>query len=480
MQQLNRTTYPNNKLRPLKIIQFGGGNFLRAFCDNFIQIANDKLGFNGNVEVVQYIGAELGDLINKQNGLYHLVLQGIKDGNPSREISLIDCISLALNPNENYEKYLALATEDEVRYIISNTTEAGIVFDANDTSVELPAVSFPGKLTQLLYARYQFVNGDLKKGYIILPCELIEDNGIALKEICLRYANMWQLPLDFISWLVNGNYFTSTLVDRIVSGYPHGDNELLSQLPYQDELVVVGETFASWVIAGASEVADELIFNNQLFNVKLVDSLDAYRQLKVRLLNAVHTAMVPVAYLYGIGDVKSATEDKLVASYLAQLIHAEIIPTLSVSKEEAENFATEAMSRFANPYVKHLLMSIALNSTSKYATRDLPIVKDYQAIFAKPPKCLTFALAAMIIFYRGKRGNEDITLNDTPAVLDLFANEWSANHSNIEQLVKNILSATTIWGENLANNQLLCSKVVEFVNSILANGIAQSLEEVIK
>lgn len=480
MQQLNRTTYPNNKLRPLKVIQFGGGNFLRAFCDNFIQIANEQLEFNGNVALIQYVGADLGELINKQNGLYHLVLQGIKDGKPSREISLVDSISQAINPHSNYDRYLELAKEQEIRYIISNTTEAGIVFDAKDTSVSTLANSFPGKLTQLLYARYQFVNGDLTKGYIILPCELIEDNGKALKEICLRYANMWQLPLDFIDWVISANYFTSTLVDRIVSGYPHDDRKLLSQLPYQDELVVVGETFASWVIAGADEVADELIFNKPLFNVKLVESLDAYRQLKVRLLNAVHTAMVPVAYLYGIDDVKSAIENPLISNYLTQLIQAEIIPTLSVSKEEAEDFAAEVMARFANPYVKHLLMSIALNSTSKYVTRDLPIVREYQSIFGNPPKCLTLALAAMIVFYRGKRGEEDIALNDSHAVLDLFANEWLVNQNDVAQLVKNILSATAVWGENLADNQLLCGKVIELVNSILDNGIEHTVGEIIK
>lgn len=479
MQQLNRTTYSNTTLRPLKVIQFGGGNFLRAFCDNFVQIANEQLNFNGNIAIVQYIGAALGEQINQQDGLYHLVLQGMKDGQPSREISLIDSVTKVINPNNDYAEYLALSQEPEVRYIISNTTEAGIVFDANDDTIDKPAVSFPAKLTQLLYARYQFTNGDMTKGYILLPCELIEDNGKALQEICLRYANLWQLPLEFIAWLVGANHFTSTLVDRIVSGYPKDDSELLAQIPYQDELVVVGETFASWVIAGADKVADELVFNNPLFNVKLVDSLDAYRQLKVRLLNAVHTALVPVAYLCGIDDVKTSTENPLIARFLTQLITAEIIPTLSVSQEEAETFAGEVMARFANPYVKHLLMSIALNSTSKYVTRDLPIVNDYQAIFASVPKCLSFALAALIVFYRGKRGNEEIALNDTPQSLELFATQWSLNGHDVKALVKNILADSNVWGSNLAENKILLIQVTEFVENILANGIENAVQGVL-
>lgn len=479
MQQLNRTNQPNTKLRPLKVIQFGGGNFLRAFCDNFIQIANNELNFNGNIAIIQYISATLGEQIRKQDGLYHLVLQGMKDGKPFREIQLIDSVTTVVNPHDDYDQFMALAHCEDVRYIISNTTEAGIVFAATDDSINKPAVSFPAKLTQLIFARYQAVQGDMSKGYIILPCELIEDNGKVLQEICLRYANLWQLPYEFIVWMVTANHFTSTLVDRIVSGYPKDDSELLAQIPYHDELVVVGETFASWIIAGADKVADELVFNNPRFNVKLVNSLDAYRQLKVRLLNAVHTALVPVAYLYGIDDVRTATENPLIARFLTQLINAEIIPTLSVSKDEAEGFAREVMARFANPYVKHMLMSIALNSTSKYVTRDLPIVNDYQAIFASAPKCLSLALAALIVFYRGKRGNQEIALNDTPQALELFANNWSANSHDFTALVHNILSATTVWGCNLAENKSLVTQVTEFVANIMKDGVEATLKGVL-
>lgn len=478
MQQLNRNNY-HTQLRPTKVIQFGGGNFLRAFCDNFIQIANDELNFNGNITVIQYVSPSLGTIINNQQGLYHLVLQGIKNGETIRDIYIIDSITQAVNPNLEHDKFLALAQEPDVRYILSNTTEAGIIFDATDDSVDKPANSFPAKLTQLLYARYQYTNGNEDKGFIILPCELIEDNGSVLKEICIKYAQLWSLSAAFVEWLNNANYFTSTLVDRIVSGYPKDDTKLISELQYQDELTVVGEPYASWIISGAEKIASELIFNNQRFNVKLVPDLAPYRQLKVRLLNAVHTAMVPVAYLCGIDDVRSATEHKLVAKFLDILINNEILPTVEVSKSEAEDFAKEVMARFANPYVKHLLMSIALNSTAKFVARNLPIIKDYQAKFAQVPNQLSFALASLIIFYRGIRNNETISLNDNPSILEFFATTWSDKELSTKDIVYKILSNDKIWQESLAHNTELLSSVTNHVTQILNNGMLKALEEII-
>ena len=478
MLELNRTSYSAPK-RPIKVIQFGAGNFLRAFCDAMIQGANQEYNFNGNVAIVEYMGAELVKQINKQNGLYQLVLQGLLDGKPTRETQIIDSISLAINPDQDYVQFLALAAEPDVRYVISNTTEAGIVFDANDDVLAKPAKSFPAKLTQLLFARYQWTKGAPDKGFIILPCELIEDNGIILKQICLQYAKLWKLEDGFINWLATANYFCSTLVDRIVTGYPKNDDTLLNSLPYADKLVVVAEPYYSWIISGADAIKNELIFNQAQFNVKLVADLAPYRQLKVRLLNAVHTALVPVAYLLGIDEVRLATEDKLIGQFLTKLIENEIIPTLAVTEVEAKQFASEVMQRFANPYIVHLLMSIALNSVSKFVARDLPIIKDYQQKFNQAPDALSLALAALLVFYRGKRGNEIIGLNDNSEILDFCQQVWSSNELTIEQKVQKLLQNSLLWGEDLSRNVQLMNAVSAQVEIIVNQGMPVAVKELL-
>lgn len=476
--QLNRTTHPATK-RPLKVIQFGGGNFLRGFCDAMIMQLNRRGDFNGNVAVVEYMGSELANTINQQQGLYQLVLQGLVAGTATRETELIDCISLAINPAQDFVKYLALAAEPEVRYIISNTTEAGIVFDESDDSLIKPGKTFPAKLTQLLFARYQIYNGAKDKGFILLPCELIEDNGVALREICNRYAQLWRLESGFIQWLNNANHFCSTLVDRIVTGFPRGDQALLAGLPYEDRLVVVAEPYSAWVISGAEAIKAELIFNQSSLNVKLVEYLAPYRQLKVRLLNAVHTALVPLAYLLGINEVRVATEDPLLNRYLQQLIEREIIPTLAVSEKEAQNFAAEVIERFANPYIVHLLMSIALNSIAKFVARDLPIIKDYWSKYSQIPPRLALALAALLVFYRGKRGDELIELNDNPLILQFCAKIWQDESLTVDEKIYQLLESDLLWGENLAANSVLLDSVSGYVRVIIEDGVAAALKGIL-
>ncbi len=479
MQQLNRSNHPTTS-RPLKVIQFGGGNFLRAFADAMIGQANQELDFNGNVAVVEYMGAQLATTINQQQGLYQLVIQGLVEGQPRRETRIIDSIALAVNPEQDFVKFLALAAEPQVRYIISNTTEAGIVFDGNDDQLIKPGKSFPAKLTQLLFARYQIFNRAVDKGMIILACELIEDNGAVLKEICLRYARLWQLGNDFIDWLNTSNYFCSTLVDRIVTGFPHGDQELLDSLPYADQLVTVAEPYYSWVITGAETIKDELIFNHPQFNVKLASDLAAYRQLKVRLLNAVHTALVPVAYLSGIDEVRLSLENPLLKRYIQQLINNEIIPTLAVPTKEAQAFEAEVLERFANPYIVHFLMSIALNSIAKFVARDLPIIEDYQQKYSQPPQTLAFALAALLVFYRGQRGNEPIALNDDSEVIQIFQRVWGDGELALSLQVQQLLANSRLWGKDLSTNLLLLKTVTQQVTQIFDKGITLALTEVLQ
>lgn len=479
MMDLNRNNYVTYT-RPIKVIQFGAGNFLRAFCDMMVQQANQSCNFNGNIAVVEYITAELANQINKQDGLYQLVLQGLVNNIPVRETRVVDSISAAINPKVDYMRFMDLAREPEVRYIISNTTEAGIIFDDSDDDLLNPAKSFPAKLTQLLFARYQFTKGNVNKGFIILPCELIEDNGVVLKKICLKYAELWKLETKFIHWLEVANYFCSTLVDRIVTGFPVNDNKLLVSLPYEDKLVVVAEPYHSWVISGAEHIQDELIFNQSIFNVKLVTDLAPYRQLKVRLLNAVHTAIVPVAYLLGFNEVRLATEDKLVSQFITKLVDDEIIPTLAVTETEARIFANEVMQRFANPYIVHLLISIALNSISKFVARDLPIIKDYQQKFNKIPNALSFSMASLLVFYSGKRSNEIIMLNDDSVILDFCKQVWGYSDATISQKVQQLLQNFVLWGEDLSLNTQLKIEVSKWVDIIINKGITSAVEELLK
>lgn len=478
---LNRSIKTNTTKRPIKVIQFGGGNFLRAFADYLIQECNENYDFNGNVAIVQYVSPEMAQQINQQDGLYHLILQGLNDGVANQEIKLIDSVSYALNPHQDYISFLALAAEPQARYIISNTTEAGIVFDPVDDSLTKPATSFPAKLTQLLFARYQWVKGNPEQGYIILPCELIEQNGIELQKLCLRYAELWSTSPEFKQWLLEANCFCSTLVDRIVPGFPHNDPELLQKLGCEDKLAVVAEPYYSWVIEGAAAVADELIFNRPQFNVKLVEDLTPYRQLKVRLLNGVHSALVPVAYLSGIDTVRDATENDLLRQYLEQLIATEIIPTLSVNSVEAKEFATEVMVRFANPYIEHRLMSIALNSIAKFVTRDLPIILDYQRIYARVPVCLSLALAGLLVFYRGIRAEQKIELNDAPEVLAIFVSAWQnyTTLADLRPLLLDLLGNQTLWGLDLTLHPQFCDAVIRDCEKILTVGMKKAVEDVL-
>ena len=473
---LNRHNVAVAELRPIKVIQFGAGNFLRAFAEYLIQSANEHFGFNGNVAIVQYVSPHGALQINQQDGLYTLLLQGIKDGVAVQEKQIIDCVTQAINPNLDYQAFLALADLPEVRYIISNTTEAGIVFNPADKFSDSPASTFPAKLVQLLYRRFTSVKGDVSKGFIILPCELIENNGLCLKQICAQYADLWELGNDFTLWLENANHFCSTLVDRIVPGFPKN----VPELGYEDKLLTMAEQYYSWIIADAEKIKDELIFNQEEFNVKLVRDLTVYRDLKVRILNGTHSALVPVAYLLGIDTVREAVEDHRVGKFIRQLIFNEIIPTIKIEAHECEEFANDVLERFANPFIEHRLMSIALNSLAKFKTRDLPIILDYQAQFKRVPMHLALSLAALLVFYRGSfAGREQIDLADDAQFISYFKTKWEqfALDQDVEKLTNQLLNNEQVWGINLSKNIQLQEVVSNYVGKILDGGLVNLVEE---
>ena len=479
MQQLNENV-KNKQVYPEKVLQFGEGNFMRAFVDWKIDLLNQKTDFNGSVVVVQPIEHGLVNRLNEQDGLYTLYLQGIKNGEAIKEHSVIQSISRGLDLMTDYDEYLKVAENPELRFIFSNTTEAGIAYDESDQLTDKPQKTFPGKLTAFLYHRYQTFQGDPNKGFILIPCELIEQNGQKLKEIVLRYAEQWDLGADFINWIHEGNTFCNSLVDRIVPGYPKDTiEEITEELGYRDELVVVGEQYHLWVIEGPEWIQDEFPVDQTGLNVLFVEDLTPYRTMKVRILNGAHTAMTPVAYLYGLETVREAIEHDVTGQFVNDLIEQEIIPILDLPSDETKKFANDVIERFLNPFVKHYLMDISLNSISKYQTRNLPSLLDYVNQKHALPKRIVFSLAALLLFYEGRRGEEIIQISDDEHILECFQKQWSTydgSKESIMNIVTNILDKQTYWGQNLNEVPGLRDLVADYLFEIKTKGIQNAIK----
>lgn len=481
--KLNRELYKNHKSYPVKVIQFGEGNFLRAFVDWQIDKMNKEADFNGSVAVVQPLEGGLIHMLNEQDCLYTLYLQGIQNGKATKTHTVIDCIDRAVDPYKDYNKYLELAEIPSVRFIISNTTEAGIVFENDDKLEGGCQNGYPSKLTALLYHRFKTFNGALDKGLNIIPCELIDRNGEKLKEIVLKYAEIWNLGDEFITWINTANTFFCSLVDRIVPGYPRDTiEEVRTELGYDDNLVDVGEVFHLWVIEGPQCLKKELPIEKAGLNVKIVDDMTPYRTRKVRILNGPHTAMVPVAYLYGLETVGETVDHEIMGQYVRELIFDEIVPTLDLPHDELVQFGNDIIERFQNPYVKHYLMSIALNSMSKYKTRDLPSLTEYLKRKGELPRKLVFSLAALIEFYKGKRGNEDIKLADDEHILELYKNLWSecdGSESGLKTLVTKVLAYDRNWGMDLNEIEGLTQAVTDNLILIEKAGMKEAVKSVL-
>jgi len=481
--KLTKELYKGFKTYPEKVIQFGEGNFLRGFVDWQIDKMNEEADFNGSAVVVQPQEGGLVDMLNEQDGLYTLYLQGVQNGEAVKTHKIINSVSRGINPYRDYNEYLKLGENPEIRFIVSNTTEAGIAFDENDKLNEGCQKSYPGKLTALLYHRFVTFNGDSNKGLIIIPCELIDRNGEKLKEIVLKYAEIWNLGDDFVNWINEDNTFCCSLVDRIVPGYPRDTiDEVRAELGYDDNLVDVGEIFHLWVIEGPQSIKNELPIEKAGLNVKVVDDMTPYRTRKVRILNGPHTAMVPVAYLYGLETVGESVDHEVIGKYVHDLIYDEIIETLDLPHEELVEFADAIIERFQNPYVKHYLMSIALNSMSKYKTRDLPSLTEYLKRKGELPKKLVFSLAALIEFYKGKRGNENIELSDDEDILELYNTLWSnfdGTKEGLNEIVTSVLAYEKNWGMNLNDIPNLTQEVTKYLESIESLGIKEAIKEVL-
>lgn len=481
--RLNKETYKEFKQYPEKVLQFGEGNFLRAFVDWQIDKMNKKTGFNGSIVVVQPIEFGLVDKLNEQDGLYTLYLQGMNEGRAIEEHSVINSISRGINPYTQHAEYLKIAENPELRFVFSNTTEAGIAYDENDKLEDSPQKSFPGKLTALMYNRFKAFSGDKNKGLIIIPCELIDRNGDKLKEMILKFAKLWNLEEGFTIWINESNTFCSTLVDRIVPGYPRDTiKEITEELGYEDNLVNIGEHFHLFIIEGPKWIENEFPVTKAGLNVKFVEDMTPYRTRKVRILNGSHTSLVPVSYLYGLNTVAESVEHEVMGKFIKDTIYEEIIPTLDLPEEELKYYAEVVLERFMNPFVKHYLMSISLNSMSKFETRDLPSLLEFIKIKGELPKRLVFSLAALIEFYKGKRGEEIIKLSDDEDVLELYKTAWDKCNGSelaLRNVVTTVLKYKKVWKMDLNEVQGLAEAVAHYLINIEKIGIHEALKEVL-
>ena len=418
-----------NKIqRTEKVIQFGEGNFLRGFVDWILQILNEKTDFNASAVVVQPIENGMCDMLSAQDCVYNLVMRGLKNGEPVQQIKTIDSISRTVNPYKDFDDFLELAHNADACVIVSNTTESGIEYVDTDEMTMKAKVSFPAKVTQLLYERFKLGY----KGFIFLPCELIDKNGEILKSVILKYIEKWNLGDDFKNWVVNENVFCNTLVDRIVTGYPRTEK---FDLPFDDKMIDTCELFHLWVIEGPDSIVDVIPFDKSGLNIILTNELEKYRTRKVRILNGAHTSMIPYALLSGVETVGDCMNNENLSAYIKHCVYNEIIPTLDLPSDELKSYADDVFERFNNPFIRHECASIALNSVSKFKVRVLPSILEFEKRYGKLPEGLMFSFAKLIEFYK-----TDMT-NDAADVCEFM------KKSSVEEILAN----ENLWGENLSH-----------------------------
>ncbi len=501
MHNLNRSSLADGKLnveasaasslKPVRILQIGDGNFLRAFADWMIDVTNGAGLFNGEVIVAQPLARGIADLMNAQEGLFTVLLRGVQNGVAVDSRRVVSCVKNTLNPYSQWGTLLETAQDASLRFVISNTTEAGIAYvEESFVAGQCPA-NFPAKVTALLLARFTALGGTAQSGLVFLPCELIEANGTKLRNYVLQFAEAWKLSAEFVAWVTDHNVFCNTLVDRIVPGFPAAEaEELYAQLGYADPLMVAAEPFLLWVIEGPAEItqtlAEELPLHKAGLDVVWTSDLQPYRTRKVRILNGAHTASSLAAFSAGLDTVKSMTEDPVVAKYLNTVMFDEIVPFVPLPDAERLAYAETIMERFANPHIRHELISIALNSVSKWQVRVLPTVKDYIAKHGEAPAGLAFSLAALLNFYHGKfvdggdyegmRQGRPYPIRDNADLLAILNAAWQ-DAGDINSVVMTLLADTRLWGEDLTKLAGLAQQTSTSLARIKAVGVKDAMAE---
>ncbi|MCL2743360.1 MAG: tagaturonate reductase [Planctomycetaceae bacterium] len=464
---------------PLRIVQFGEGNFLRAFIGWMIQHLNDKGLFSGSIRIVEPLPHGTGDTLNEQNGLYTVLLRGLENGQVVERAQVISCVEGSFNSYRDWDSVLALARLESLQFIFSNTTEAGIEYKP-EPKLETTPGTFPAKLTAFLFERFQ-TGGS---GLWIIPCELIERNASCLKQYVLQYAADWNLGTGFIDWVEKENRFVNTLVDRIVAGYPKSEDEALRlRLGYDDKLLVAGEPFHFFALEAPDSLEQVLPLRQSGLDVVLTDDITPYRMRKVFLLNGGHTSAALAAFLSGLDFVDEMVGDELFNRFLRDLLYEEVLPTIELPEQEKTEYLEAVLERFANPFAKHRLHSITLNSVSKWKVRVLPsFLKAYKKT-GKLPKRLAFSLAALLVFYentngKGKRNRGlPYEILDDIEIVNYFETLWKEH--NIGQLVRKVLSRTDFWGSDLNEIDSLASTLVWFISMMKADGVRYALERIL-
>lgn len=485
MEQLNAVKAPAAQ-RPVKVLQFGEGNFLRAFVDYFIDIANEKGDFNGSIVLVKPI--EMGTLFpafKEQDYRYTVMLRGLVDGEKVEQSRIITSVSDAVDAYAQYDAYAAYAKCETLRYIVSNTTEAGIVLDECDQLELCPPRTYPGKLCKFLYERAEHFGYAEDKGLVILPVELIDDNGIQLRRCVKALAKVWNLGEKFEQWLDNACVFTSTLVDRIVTGYPRGEAEAIwEKMGYVDNIIVTAEPFGLWVIESAKDISDELPLSKIGLPVVFTDNQKPYKQRKVRILNGAHTSFVPAAFQCGYDIVLDAMNDPMILSFMQKTLYDEVIPTLTLPKDDLLAFAEAVTGRFKNPFIKHALMAICLNSVSKWRARCMPSLLIYVQNEGKLPEHLTFSLASLMALYHGgklvdgklecQRNGQPYQLQDDADVLEFFA---ATSQLPAAEQVARFVGNEKFFGPELDKVPGLKEQVAADLTAILERGMRAVMAE---
>ena len=473
--------------RPIRVVQFGEGNFLRAFVDYMIDIANEKGVFDGNVAIVKPIAFGSLENFHKQNNNYTVVLRGKENGQTVEEKRVITCVEQVVDCTQDLEGFLQLAELDSLRFVVSNTTEAGITLDENDHFEGLPE-TYPGKLTKFLYQRYQVYSGAADKGLILLPVELIEHNGKKLKQCVLALIRIWNLPAEFARWVEENCVFCTTLVDRIVTGYPRDKAaEICEKLGYTDLLLDVCEPFALWVIESEKDISKELPLDQIGLPVVFTDNLKPYRDRKVRVLNGAHTGSVLAAYLCGQSIVRDCMHDPVIGQFFRRVVLEEIVPQVQLPEQEVLEFAASVFERFENPFIDHALLSISLNSVSKWKARVLPTFRDHFEAKKELPKLITFSFAALLAFYRSSDLRQDglyakrydgteYVIHDDAAVLAFFAEN---SKKTDEAYVAAIAANTAFWGEDMTAYPDFTQTVTCWLQALQADPV-QAVEKVLK
>lgn len=469
MQETKPQLYQECK-RPTKVLQFGEGNFLRAFIGDYVHELNERSQFNGGIAVIQPIREGMLTELRKQGGAYTLFLNGMLNGRQIQEKKRISNITEMVNPYEDHDSYKKLAQLADIKFIFSNTTESGITFNETDKLEDAPPTSFPAKLTQLLWLRYIHFGGSPSVGLYIIPCELINNNGFTLKEIIFRYIKLWELEDSFSLWVEEAITFCNTLVDRIVPGYPSENTTFFKQqLDYNDSLMVTAEPFFLWVIEGDEALSSSLGIDHVNADIRVVDDLQAYRTQKVRILNGAHTAMVPLSLMIGHKTVSDLFTSKFTKEFLETIVKDEIAPTIEIDRSILNQFVEAVFDRFNNPFLKHYLASIALNSISKFKVRVLPSLLAYYSSTGTLPQHLVFSFACLIRFYQGQWNNRELPVQDDPEIIAALTKNW--NPDNPRAYLLELLKIQNIWGQDL-------TRIPQLVNDLSSILLLLEAEEI--